>query len=71
VAPLYDPDEEQDESGLKSSLPPVFGQVFLAFVCLAPMGYLVFDWEWRPVGDEPGHPENWRSDFLERVWRRP
>ena len=62
----HDPDDEASEFG--SAAAPVFGYVFLAFAYLAPMGYLVFDWEWRPTADEPGHPENWPTDFAERVW---
>lgn len=36
------------------------------------MVYVVFDWEWRTESaDEPGHPENWQTDFARRVWHRP
>lgn len=69
VQPTRDPDEDPDDMGL--SLPPTFGRVFCAFVCLGAMGYIVFDWEWRPVSpDDPGHPENWTTDFAERVWHQ-
>lgn len=70
VQPTRDPDEEDDRYG--AAPPPVFGLVFLAFVRLGAMGYVVFDWEWRPVApDEPGHPEDWRTDFARRVWLPP
>jgi hypothetical protein len=67
VQPTRDPDDQDDPYNI--GLPPVFGQVFLAFVTLGAMGYVVFDWEWRPVSpDDPGHPENWQKDFVRRVW---
>lgn len=71
VRPTRDPDaDEGDET--EPALPPVFGQAFLAFVTLEQMGFVVFDWEWRAESaDEPGHPENWQSDFARRVWQRP
>lgn len=69
VRPLRDPDEEEDSTS--ELLPPVWGQVFLAFARLGPMGYLVFDWEWRPEGAEPGHPEDGDTDFERIVWQRP
>jgi hypothetical protein len=70
VQPTRDPDADEDPYGIGT--PPVFGQVFLAFVTLGQMGYVVFDWEWRPGSpDEPGYPENWRTDFVRRVWHRP
>ena len=53
-------------------VPPVFGQVFLAFAAVGQMGYLVFDWEWRvECPDEAGHPAGWGDDFERRVWHRP
>jgi hypothetical protein len=71
VQPTHDPDKAEDEDPYGQGLPPTFGQVFLAFVRAAPMGFLVFDWEWREVSaDEPGHPDNWQEDFAERVWQR-
>lgn len=70
VRPSRDPDEDDDPFGVGA--PPAFGKVFLAFAGLGPMGYLVFDWEWRPESpDDPGHPENWNHDFARRVWHRP
>lgn len=62
-----DPD---DSDGFSASAPR-YGFVFLAFVRVAQMGYVIFDWEWRREDDEtPGHPANWEKDFKERVWHR-
>ncbi|MGL6095324.1 MAG: hypothetical protein ACRC7O_05935 [Fimbriiglobus sp.] len=69
VQPTRDPDDDANEYGI--AVPPVFGRVFLVFAYLGSMGYVVFDWEWREAGDEPGHPENWQDDFAERIWQRP
>ena len=64
----HDPDD-RDEG---CAQPPRYGYVFLAFVRVANMGYVIFDWEWRE--EDPahtGHPTNWKRDFEERVWSRP
>lgn len=64
----HDPDDEDTEA----RTPPRYGFVFVAFVRLANMGYVVFDWEWREQDPEHvGHPVNWASDFGARVWSRP
>jgi hypothetical protein len=69
VSPTRDPDDDADDFG--PAPPPVFGRVFVAFASLCDMGYVVWDWEWREQGDaEPGHPENWQTDFEGRVWHR-
>jgi len=44
--------------------------VFLIFIMMN-MGYVVFDWEWRPEdSDISGHPENWETNFGRREWHR-
>ncbi|AWM38698.1 hypothetical protein GobsT_31130 [Gemmata obscuriglobus] len=63
-------DPEEDDEDYKK--PPRYGLAFLAFVRVANMGCVIFDWEWREEDpDLPGHPNNWRRDFGERLWSRP
>jgi hypothetical protein len=64
VRPTRDPNEETNEQ-------PRFGMAFVVFVSARPMGYLVFDWEWRQEdSDCPGHPSGWAEDFKRRTWQK-
>ncbi len=52
-------------------IPPPPDVVMLVFI-KPDKGRLVFDWELRPEQREsPGHPENWESNFEERIWMKP
>jgi hypothetical protein len=59
-----DPDEESPAGQ------PHYGMVFVAFVRKG-IGFVVFDLEWRDEDyDHPGHPVEWRNDFMRRTWSR-
>jgi hypothetical protein len=67
IRPERDPDDEKNES--EAFALPRYGVVFLAFVEVAQMGYMVFDWEWRDEDpDQPGYPLGWKNDFAEKVY---
>jgi hypothetical protein len=68
VRPTRDPDDSDDGCALA----PFYGFAFLAFVRVANMGHVIFDWELREEDpDNPGHPLNWRRDFEGRAWPQP
>jgi hypothetical protein len=64
VRPTCDPEGEEEEAG-----PPRYGQAFVAYARPATWGYVIFDWEWRAEGEEPGHPDGWEADFARRKWK--
>jgi hypothetical protein len=64
VRPMRDPDEEEQAG------PPRYGQAFVAYARSCTGGYVIFDWEWRAEGADPGHPEGWEADFTRRKWMR-
>jgi hypothetical protein len=64
----HDPDDDDDGC----ARPPRYAQAFLAFVRVANLGYVIFDWEWREEDpDQTGHPTHWERDFERRAWHQP
>ena len=66
------PTRDQDETPVSTDSMPRYGFAFLAFVRVANMGYVIFDWEWRQEDpDHPGRPIHWQQRFPEEcVWPR-
>jgi hypothetical protein len=64
--------EEYEDGFCYSFKPPQSpaGMVFLIFIMMN-MGYVVFDWEWRPEDKiNSGHPEKWDTNFGRLVWSK-
>ena len=47
------------------------GFVLLVYVYTNRNGFVIFDWDKRLESpSDPGHPENWRIDFKDKLWSR-